>query len=114
MKLGIELFINHDTVMTLTYFMARSIYVPYVLLLKCHLKEKNAVAENRQMNKKLIILTKNMTLGRFICPCPYHNIQTCLLVHVYIAISDEHLQNYRTIGPLVLSTYFSDRQRMQK
>ena len=45
MKLGIELFINHDTVMTLTYLMARSIYVAYVFewvkLLKCHLKEKN-------------------------------------------------------------------------
>ena len=76
--------INHYPVMTLTQFMARSIWVGHSFkwgkLLKCHLKGK-LPAGNWQI---LIILKKKKFPRGFICPCTgvkYHNIQTCLLVY---------------------------------
>ena len=78
--------INHDPVMTLTKFMARSTWVAYASelgkLLKCHLKEKAnrklANGQNIEDSEK-----RKWPMG-FICPCTgvkYHNIQTCLLVY---------------------------------
>ena len=82
-----NVYINHDPVMTLTQFMARSTWVDHAFkwgkLLKCHLKGKPA--GNWQMDRILIILKKRRKWPKgFICPCTgvkYHNIQTCLLVY---------------------------------
>ena len=95
-KLGVKhrwlmysnVYINHDPVMTLTKFMARSTWVAYAFewgkLLKCHLKEKAsrklANGQNIDYSKK----KKRKWPKGFICPCTgvkYHNIQTCLLVY---------------------------------
>ena len=57
-----NVFINHDPLMTLTQFMARSTWVAHMhafeweKLLKCHLKGKPA--GNWQMDRILIILKK--------------------------------------------------------
>ena len=90
-KLGVKhrwlkysnVYINHDPVMTLTKFMAKSTWVAYAFelgkLLKCHLREKPA--GNWQMDRILKILKKRKWPKGFICPCTgvkYHNIQTCL------------------------------------
>ena len=51
-----NVYINHDPVMTLTKFMARSTWVAYASelgkLLKCHLKEK----ANRKLAKSSVTL----------------------------------------------------------
>ena len=72
MKLGVKhpwlkyynVYINHDTVMTLTKFMARSTWVAHAFewekLLKCHLKGK--ASRNWQMDRILIILKKKKTV----------------------------------------------------
>ena len=107
MKLGMKhrwlkycnVYINHDPVMTLTQFMARSAWVAHAFewgkLLKCHLKGKNsrklAYGQNIDYSEK-----EN---GPRICPCTgvkYHNIQTCLLVHVKADL------RWAFTGPLVL------------
>ena len=94
MKLGVKhrwlkyynVYINHDPVMTLTQFMARSTWVAHALewgkLLKCRLKGKNskklANGQNIDYSEK-----RNWPKG-FICPCTgvkFHNIQTCILVY---------------------------------
>ena len=89
-KLGVKhrwltysnVYINHDPVMTLTKFMARSTWVAYAFelgkLLKCHLKGK---ASRKLANGQNI---EDSEPKGFICPCTgvkYHNIQTCLLVY---------------------------------
>ena len=94
MKLGVKhrwlkyynVYINHDPVMTLTQFMARSTWDAHAFewekLFKCHLKEK--ASRNWQMDRILIILKKTKWPKGFICPCTgikYCNIQTCLLVY---------------------------------
>ena len=102
----VYMYINHDPVMTLTQFMARSTWVDHAFkwgkLLKCHLKGKasrklaNDYGQNIYSEKKRRKWPKG-----FICPCTgvkYHNIQTCLLVHVYAA---DLRSLYRTICPLV-------------
>ena len=75
-----NVYVNHDPVMTLTKFMARSTWVAYAFelgkLLKCHLKGK--ASRNIEYSEK-----REWPKG-FICPCTgvkYHNIQTCLLVY---------------------------------
>ena len=94
MKLGVKhrwlkysnVYINHDPVMTLTKFMARSTWVAYAFelgkLLKCHLKGK---ASRKSANGQNIADSEKRKWPKgFICPCTrvkYHNIQTCLLVY---------------------------------
>ena len=89
--------INHDPVMTLTKFMARSTWVAHAFewekLLKCHLKGK---ASKKLANGQNIDYSEKRKRPKgFICPCTgvkYHNIQTCLLV--YAADSGERLQDH--------------------
>ena len=78
-----NVYINHDPVMTLTKFMARSTWVAYAFelgkLLKCHLKGK---ASRKLANGQNIEDSEKRKWP--ICPCTgvkYHNIQTCLLVY---------------------------------
>ena len=93
-KLGVEhrwlkycnVYINHDPVMTLTKFMARSTWVTYAFewgkLFKYHLKGK---ASRNLANGQNIDYSEKRNWPRgLICPCTgvkYHNIQTCLLVY---------------------------------
>ena len=93
-KLGVKhrwlkyynVYINHDPVMTLTKFMARSTWVAYAFelgkLLKCHLKGK---ASRKLANGQNIEDSEKRKWPKgFICPCTgvkYHYIQTCLLVY---------------------------------
>ena len=93
-KLGVKhrwlkysnVYINHDPVMTLTKFMARSTWVAYAFelgkLLKCHLQGK---ASRKLANGQNIEDSERRKWPKgFICPCTgvkYHNIQTCLLVY---------------------------------
>ena len=77
---------NHDPVMTLTKFMARSTWVAYAFelgkLLTCHLKGK---ASRKLANGQNIDYSEKRKWPKgYICPCTgvkYHNIQTCLLVY---------------------------------
>ena len=81
-----NVYINHDPVMTLTKFMARSTWVAYAFelgkLLKCHFKGK---ASRKLANGQNIEDSEKRKWPKgFICPCTgvkYHNIQTCLLVY---------------------------------
>ena len=109
MKLGVKhpwlkyynVYINHDPVMTLTKFMARSTWVAHAFewenLLKCHLKGK---ASKKLANGQHIFYSEKRKGPKgFICPCTgvkYHNIQTCLLV--YAADSGERLQDHWSSG----------------
>ena len=78
-----NVYINHDPVMTLTQFMARSTWVAHALEWeKCHLKgeacRKLANGQNIDYSEK-----RKWPKG-FIFPCTgfkYHNIQTCSLVY---------------------------------
>ena len=95
---NIHVYINHDPVMTLTKFMARSTWVAHAFewekLLKCHLKGK---ASKKLANGQNIDYSEKRK--GFICPCTgvkYHNIQTCLLV--YAADSGECLQDHWSSG----------------
>ena len=81
---NVHVYINHDPVMTLTKFMARSTWVAHAFewekLLKCHLKGK--ASRNWQMDRILIILKKRKWPKGFICPCTgvkYHNIQNMFI-----------------------------------
>ena len=95
------IYINHDPVMTLTNFMARSTWVAHAFewekLLKCHLKGK---ASKKLANGQNIYYSEKRKRPKgFICPCTgvkYHNIQTCLLV--YAADSGERLQDHWSSG----------------
>ena len=117
-KLGVKhgwlkysnVYINHDPVMTLTKFMARSTWVVYAFelgkLLKCHLKgkasRKLAFGQNIEDSEK-----RKWPKG-FICPCTgvkYHNIQTCLFVYMQ-QISGERLQDHWSSGCCFLSMVF--------
>ena len=109
MKLGVKhpwlkyknVYINHDTVITLTKFMARSTWVAHALewekVLKCHLKGK---ASKKLANGQNIDYSEKRKRPKgFICPCTgvkYHNIQTCLLI--YAADSGERLQDHWSSG----------------
>ena len=73
--------INHDRVITLTKFMARSTWVAYAFelgkLLKCHLKEKPA--GNWQMDRILKILKKDNGSRA----APALELNTTIFKHVY-------------------------------
>ena len=109
MKLGVKhpwlkynnVFINHDPVMTLTKFMARSTWVAHAFewekLLKCHLEGK--ASRNWQMDRILIILKKRKRPKGFICPCT--GLNTIIFKHVYWYMQQTQVSVYRTIGPLV-------------
>ena len=81
-----NVYINHDPVMTLTQFMARSTWVASAFewgkLLKCHLKGKTS---RKLANEQNIDYSEKRKWPKgFICPCTgvkYHNIQTRLLVY---------------------------------
>ena len=107
MKLGVKhrwlkyyyVYINHDPVMTLTQFMARSTWVAHAFewekLSKCHLKGK---ASRKLANGKNIDYSeKRKWPNGFICPCTgvkYHN-------NMFICIcSRSQVSVYRTIGPM--------------
>ena len=94
MKLGVKhrwlkcsnVYINHDPVMTLTKFMARSTLVAYAFewgkLLKLHLKGK--ASRKLAKGQNIDYSEKRKWPKGFICHCTgvkYHNIQTCLLVY---------------------------------
>ena len=104
-KLGVKhpllnyynVYINHDPVMTLTKFMARSTWVAIAFerekLLKCHLNGK--ASKNLANGQNIDYSEKRKRHKGFICPCTgvkYHNIQTCLLV--YAADAGERLQDH--------------------
>ena len=109
MKLGLKhpwlkyynVYINHDPVMTLTKFMARSTWVAHAFewekLLKCHLKGKASMKLANGQN--IDYSEKRKRPKGFICPSTgvkYHIIQTCLLV--YAADSGERLQDHWSSG----------------
>ena len=79
-------YINHDPVMTMTYFRARSTWVAYAfecVKLKTSFEGKK-LSENWQVDRILIILKKRPQ--GFICPFIaatgiLHNIRTRLLVY---------------------------------
>ena len=111
MKLGVKhpwlkyynVYINHDPVMTLTKFMARSTWVAHAFewqKLKMSFEGKSQQEpRDWQMDRILIVLKKEKRPKGFICPCTgvkYHNIQTCLLV--YAADSGERLQDHWSSG----------------
>ena len=73
-----NVYINHDPVMTLTKFMARSTWVAYAFEWGKQASRKLANGQNIDYSEK-----RKWPKG-FICPCTgvkYHNIQTCLLVY---------------------------------
>ena len=81
-----NVYINHDPVITLTKFMARSTWVAHAFewgkLLKCYLKGK---ASRKLANGQSIDYSEKRKWPKgFICPgtgVKYHNIQTCFLVY---------------------------------
>ena len=105
-------YINHDPVMTLTKFMARSTWVAHAFewekLLKCHLKGK--ASKKLANGQNIDYFEKRKRPKGFICPftgVKYHNIQTCLLV--YAADSGERLQDHWSSGSYFL--YITDSLR---
>ena len=113
MKLGMKhpwlkyynVYINHDPVMTLTKFMARSTWVAHAFewekLLKCHLKGKaRRKFANHEMDRILIILKKE--IGPRASSVPALGLNTIIFKHVYWYMQQTQVSVYRTIGPLVL------------
>ena len=110
MKLGVKypwlkyynVYINHDPVMTLTKFMARSTWVAHAFewekLLKCHLKGQKP-SRNWQMDRILIILKKEN--GPRASSAPALGLNTIIFKHVYWYMQQTQVSVYRTIGPLV-------------
>ena len=109
MKLGLKhlwlkyynVYINHDPVMTLTKFMARSTWVAHAFegekLLKCHLKGK---ASKKSANGQNIDYSEKRKRPKgFICPAL--GLYTIIFKHVYWYMQQTHVSVYRTIGPLV-------------
>ena len=95
MKLGVKhrwlkyynVYINHDPVMILTQFLARSTWVAHAFewgkMLKCHLKGK--ASRELADGQKIDYSEKRKWPKGSICPCTgvkYHYIQTCLLAHL--------------------------------
>ena len=78
--------INHDPVMTLTYFRTRSTWVAYEFewrkFLKCDFKGNS---RRKLANGQNFDYSKTIGPQGFICPYTgaiYHNIETCLVVHI--------------------------------
>ena len=110
-KLGVKhpwlkyynVYINHDPVMTLTKFMARSTWVAHAFewekLLKCHLKGK---ASKKLANVQNIDYSEKRKRPKgFICPCT--GLDTIIFKHVYWYMQQTQVSVYRTIGPLVVN-----------
>ena len=112
-KLGVKhrwlkysnVYINHDPLMTLTKFMARSTWVAYAFelgkLLKCHLKEKPA--GNWQIDRILKILKKEN--GPRASSAPALELNTIIFKHVYWymqQISGERLQEHWSSGCITI------------
>ena len=91
--------INHDPVMTLTKFMARSVSVAYAFewgkLLKCHLKGKDS--RKLANGQNIDYFEKRKWPKGFICPCT----GVIIFKHVYWymqQISGERLQDHWSSG----------------
>ena len=94
-----NVYINHDPVMTLTKFMARSTWVPYAFefgkLLKCHLKGKASRKLANGQNKK------KKENGPRAASAPALELNTIIFKHVYWymqQISGERLQDHWSSG----------------
>ena len=105
-----NVYINHEPVMTLTKFMARSTWVAYAFelgkLLKCHLKGKPA--GNCQMDRILKILKKEN--GPSASSAPALELNTIIFKHVYWymqQISGERLQDHWSSGYTPRSNFLS-------
>ena len=96
-----NVYINHDPVMTLTKFMARSTWVACASelgkLLKCHLKEK---ANRKLANGQNIEDSEKRKWPKGLS-APALELNTIIFKHVYWYMQ---VSVYRTIGPLVLKT----------
>ena len=108
MKLGVKhpwlkyynKYINHDPVMTLKKFMARSTWVAHAFESEKLLKGKREKpARNWQMDRILIILKKEN--GPRASSAPALGLNTIILKHVYWYMQQTQVSVYRTIGPLV-------------
>ena len=103
-----NVYINHDPVMTLTKFMARSTLVAYAFelgkLLNCNLKEK---ASRKLANGQNIEDSEKRKWHKgFICPCT--GLNTIRFKHLYWymqQISGEHLQDHWTSGFYIFSLF---------
>ena len=110
-----NVYLNHDPVMTLTKFMARSTWVAHAFewekLLKCHLKGLKP-ARNWQMDRILIILKKEN--GPRASSAPALGLNTIIFKHVYWYMQQTQVSVYRTIGPLVFKyfSYFCSKHRL--
>ena len=108
-KLGVKhrwlkyfnVYINHDPVMTLTKFMARSTWVAYAFelgkLLKCHLKGK----ASRKLAKDRILKIQKKENGPRASSAPALELNTIIFIHVYWymqQISGERLQDHWSSG----------------
>ena len=94
-------YINHDPVMTLTKFMARSTWVAHAFewekLLKCHLKGK---ASKKSANGQNIDYSEKENGPRALF-APALGLNTIIFKHVYWYMQQTRVSVYRTIGPLV-------------
>ena len=116
-----NVYINHDPVMTLTKFMARSTWVACASelgkLLKCHLKEK---ANRKLANGQYWRFWKKKMAQGLICPCTgvkYHNIQTCLFVYaadLRWAFTGPLVLWFELVNVMFKTTYALDNFRMRK
>ena len=97
------IYINHDPVMTLTKFMARSTCVAHAFewekLLKCHLKGK---ASKKLANGQNIDYSeKRKRPDPRASSAPALGLNTIIFKHVYWYMQQTQVSVYRTIGPLV-------------
>ena len=99
-----NVYINHDPVMTLTQFMARSTWVDQAFkwgkLLKCYLKGK---ASRKLANGQNIDYSeKKEENGPRASSAPALGVNTIIYSNMFIGIcSRSQVSVYRTIGPLV-------------
>ena len=97
-------YINHDPVMTLTKFMARSTWVAHAFewekLLKCHLKGK--ASKKLADGQNIDYSEKRKWPKGFICPRAALGLNTIIFKHVYWYMQQTQVSVYRTIGPLVI------------
>ena len=100
-----NVYINHDPVMTLTQFMARSTWVDHVFkwgkLLKCHLK---GIASRKLANGQNIDYSENKEEnGPRASSAPTLGLNTIIFKHVYWymqQISGERLQDHWSSCPI--------------
>ena len=123
MKLGVKhpwlkyynVYINHDPVITLIKFMARSTWVAHAFewekVLKCHLKGK---ASKKLANGQNIDYSeKKKENGPRASSAPALGLNTIIFKHVYWYMQQTQVSVYRTIGPLVL-IYINDKTLIYK